>query len=531
MTVLRELIARFSIDVDTKPLSDLDRRLDRARDTVNSMGRQLAVVAAGAAAAGYALTEMASRANENTNVINQVFADNSDSVIQWSKTLGKEMGRSEYTLQESAGRFGSFLGPVFRDSGMDITAMSEKLSELSVDLASFYNTSDEDAMMRLFSGMSGETEAVRRLGIDISDTSLADLNKKNGDNRRLASLTLQEKSVLRFQKILQDTEEKQGDAARTAGGWANTQKRLMEQMKTLGTELGQRLIPVALRLANFFEDKFLPVMEDLADRTTVFETALEASVITLGLFTAGFLALNPILAALVVVAFGLGLLWEDYNTMMRGGKSVLGDFLEIMGDKSALEEVDTLQHKWVGIFDVWTSLLTDWVYWISWIVDKFALLGGVDMGTIGDGNSTSRALARYNSLDTNAQGVKAGSDNTFETELLAAAAADDPRTFEAVYAKHKKSAPSASEFNANFMRKRKDAYEGGLFSASEQDVADGTADQVGGKGIGPRVISQPQPGSITLNVNVGSANATPEQIAAAMHPMLRQVELSLLDKK
>jgi hypothetical protein len=178
----------------------------------SSAGAGFAAVAYGA----YKAVSAASNADESLNVLRQTFKGNSDAVVQWSKTIGKEVGRSEYTLQEAAGRFGSFLSPVFKDSGVDITKMSERLAELAVDLGSFYNTSDEEAAMRLFSGMSGETEAVRRLGIDISDSSLKDLHKKSGDKRAYESLDLATKTQLRFTKILADTVDKQGDAFRSA---------------------------------------------------------------------------------------------------------------------------------------------------------------------------------------------------------------------------------------------------------------------------------------------------------------------------
>jgi hypothetical protein len=358
VAILRDVLARFAVSVDDAPLSKLDKRINVVKDNIAKMasiaGAGFAAVAYGA----YKAVSAASNADESLNVLRQTFKGNSDAVVQWSKTIGKEVGRSEYTLQEAAGRFGSFLSPVFKDSGVDITKMSERLAELAVDLGSFYNTSDEEAAMRLFSGMSGETEAVRRLGIDISDSSLKDLHKKSGDKRAYESLDLATKTQLRFTKILADTVDKQGDAARTAGGWANSVKRVQERIKTLTVEIGRRLMPTAKKFLNALEHTVLFVgkaYDFITRQTHSLEVAFGLATIALTRFAyaqAALVVTAPGFLAQLVAYTGAALksaaafaklaltflVIEDFIGFLRGHKSVFGDFLtEVTGLQKPLQ--------------------------------------------------------------------------------------------------------------------------------------------------------------------------------------------------
>lgn len=394
---LREVLARFAVSVDDAPLSKLDKRINVVKDRIASFA-QAAVAGFSAAAYGaYKLVDAGSHANEMLNVLQQTFKGNTDGILAWSKTLGAEMGRSEYTLQESAGKFGSFLAPVFKDSGKDIGLMSTKLSQLSVDLASFYNTSDEEAQMRLFSGMSGETEAVRRLGIDISDTSLDDLNKKNGDHRRLASLTLAEKTALRFQKIMADTVDKQDDAKRTAGGWANSLKRVKETFKTAAVEIGKRLIPYALKMLNMLEGIAVAAkgaadfFDLLARRMGVFETATMAAVVALTAFLARQVAIaaaapgfvfwlaamttHAIQAAAVFAKWALAfIVIEDFFQFFSGKNSLFGKMIK---------EITGLTNPLQAVKDVFEDIVTTVGNWITKMIQAVKLVGLLSSGQAG----------------------------------------------------------------------------------------------------------------------------------------------------
>lgn len=276
--VAREILANIGVVVDLKPLKELDKSVDSAKKSLVMLGRVGAGF--GAAQGAFKLAQMASHTAETMNVLRTTFAENTDAVVEWSKTVGKEMGRSEYTMQDMVSKFGAFLEPQFKGNLPLITEMSEQLSQLAVDLGSFYNMTDKDALVNLFSGMSGETEAVRKFGIDISDSALEAFNKELGDPRTMRALNLREKSLLRFRKIMIDTEKAQGDAVKTAGDWANQLKRFQERLRTIGVTIGRRILPVAQKLldkineALTFVEKHQEVLQAMAISAGALVTAL-----------------------------------------------------------------------------------------------------------------------------------------------------------------------------------------------------------------------------------------------------------------
>jgi hypothetical protein len=291
----------------------------------------------------------ASSVEENMNVLQQTFRNNTQAVLDWSKTSGEAMGRSQYSLQEYAGTFGSFLEPVFKNTGIGIADMSMQMSQLAVDLASFYNTSDEEAKMRLFSGLSGETEAVRRFGINLSDERLTQLNKEiNGEKVKYKYLDLAGKTQLRIAAIQRDTTAKQGDAVRTAGSWANSLKRVQEKYKTMTVLVGQKLMPAAKKLLRYVEqlvNALAPAVAMFVKYSGAIKTALFLSAGMASLW-AGSLALSlinlpKIIAYFTAFAGPLALVTasfiaiEDVFAFLDGKKSIFGDVIRGITDSKA----------------------------------------------------------------------------------------------------------------------------------------------------------------------------------------------------
>ncbi|HET9396466.1 MAG TPA: hypothetical protein VFO36_10445, partial [Nitrospiraceae bacterium] len=155
--IVRELVAFLGIDFDRRGAAEADSRLKTLKSTMSTLAQ---VAGAGVIARGmWAVVESASAVEEQMNVIQQTFKENTQGVLEWSERVGKEMGRSQYSMREMVGAFGALLGPSQKNLQVT-TDMSEGLTRLAVDLASFYNISDSEAQTRLFSAMTGETEAV-----------------------------------------------------------------------------------------------------------------------------------------------------------------------------------------------------------------------------------------------------------------------------------------------------------------------------------------------------------------------------------
>jgi hypothetical protein len=185
----------------------------------------------------------ASNMTETQTKLDQVFMDSADTMRQWATDSAQSMIMSEQAALESAASFGNFLQAL--GIGEQRSAeMSRELVQLSADLASYNNLAGgaEEATMRLFSGMSGEMEAVRRLGIDLSETAVKLYLTEKGVKRVQGQFRQADKVAARFALIMQDTAKAQGDVARTAENLANRQREFNAEVGNLQIALGEALV-------------------------------------------------------------------------------------------------------------------------------------------------------------------------------------------------------------------------------------------------------------------------------------------------
>lgn len=531
MPLLRDVLARFAVLVDDTPLTKLDKRIERVKDNLAKFAKITAGGLALGAAGAYKLIDSASRAAEIMNVLQRTFEGNSDSIVAWSKTMSKELGRSEYSLQDYASKFGAFLEPQFRGTKQDISEMSKRLSELAVDLASFYNTSDEEASMRLFSGLSGETEAVRRLGIDISDTSLSDFNHKRGDNRNMAQLNLQE-TLLRYEKILSDTVKKQGDAKLTASGWANSLRRLTDQFKTLSTRVGQLLIGPATKLL-WWGERMTQSFETLTLKTSAWQAAF-ATATSVGLvYGARWLLLHKDLVKWadllnkefwtmnlrVLGIVGAFLLLEDLFTLMRGGKSVWGDFITQMS--GVQRPVDVLEASFEKLAQYANNFYIALTKISTWTPP--ALLYRLAKGITGNGFGMDADKLEFQQ-ETYSEGRARNRPRALDDAVIAGD--------KTAYIKAQEgSGLSDTEIDSAWARDRKTALRSKRVQANEQDLGSGFIEvpkfaTMSGADrnkyySGPVGGSSTRTNNTTININGGDTAAVKRAVREALDEDLR----------
>lgn len=203
---------------------------------------------------------MASRLSEVQNVIDTTFGTSASRVDSWARRTKQSFGIGELAAKDYA----STLGAAFSTgdlSDSQIFEISTALVGLSGDLASFYNISQDDAFQKIFSGMTGEMEPLKSLGIVMSDAALeahameqgflaADQKwaefKKNADDMTL----------LRYSFLMKQTANAQGDFAKTSDGYANQMRLLEENIDELKIAVGQSLLPVLTELVGWFNGLF-----------------------------------------------------------------------------------------------------------------------------------------------------------------------------------------------------------------------------------------------------------------------------------
>ncbi|WP_288891565.1 hypothetical protein [uncultured Sneathia sp.] len=191
---------------------------------------------------GKACLKASSDMTELQNVTDQVFGDMSKEVQQFSEDMGNAMGRSTYALQ----KYTSDIGAIFKGLGgiseESTKKMSEDLAALAVDIGSFKNIADDQAFTAITAGIVGETEPLKRLGIVINETVMAEYARTKGIKESWETLDQATKAELRYQKIMESTSFMQGDAARTINTYANQLKVFQANTQELAKAIGDKLV-------------------------------------------------------------------------------------------------------------------------------------------------------------------------------------------------------------------------------------------------------------------------------------------------
>ena len=203
---------------------------------------------------GKAAVGVASDLNEVQNVVDTTFGtEGAIKVNEWARNAAEAFGESELQAKQ----FTSTLGAMFKSMGVgqaDMEEMSMSLAGLAGDMASFYNLDPAEAFEKLRSGISGETEPLKQLGINMSVANLEAFALSEGITTAYDSMTQAEQATLRYQYIMSATADAQGDFADTSDSLANQQRILQLEIQTLAAEIGQDLMPIAQEILTIARD-------------------------------------------------------------------------------------------------------------------------------------------------------------------------------------------------------------------------------------------------------------------------------------
>lgn len=184
----------------------------------------------------------ASDLEEVQNVIDVTFGDSAEAINEFSRNAINQFGMSELSAKQFAGQLGSILKSA-GVTGDALVEMSTNLVGLAGDMASFHNISLEDALSKLRSGLVGETEPLRQLGINMTVAELQAYALSKGIDESVSSMSQFDKTMLIYQYLLENTADVQGDFMRTNDSFSNQQKVLSENWKSLGASIGKSFLP------------------------------------------------------------------------------------------------------------------------------------------------------------------------------------------------------------------------------------------------------------------------------------------------
>ena len=228
-------------------LEEMEQKTQEARNAADGLKRAFKAVgsAIGAIGIGRMVTQAidyASDLQEVQNVVDVTFGQGS-AVNDWSKTTLEAFGLNEL----SAKRFSGTMGAMLKSSGLTGSAveeMSMKITELAGDMASFYNLEADEAFTKIRSGISGETEPLKQLGINMSVANLEAYALSQGINKAYNEMSQAEQVTLRYNYLLQTTKDSTGDFSRTSHSFANQVKLLKENWTSFTGELASNVLPI-----------------------------------------------------------------------------------------------------------------------------------------------------------------------------------------------------------------------------------------------------------------------------------------------
>lgn len=202
--------------------------------------------------------ELASDLTETQNVVDVTFEDSASTINKWAQEALNAYGITE----TKAKQYSSTLGAMLKSMGIaddQVLQMSMDMAGLAADMASFYNLDHDTAFEKIRSGISGETEPLKALGINMSVANLNAFALEKGMNKAFDKMSQAEQATLRYQYLLEATKDAQGDFARTGDSFSNEMRKLQTNLDRIKTEFGKGLLgvvtPAISLLNNVLSDK------------------------------------------------------------------------------------------------------------------------------------------------------------------------------------------------------------------------------------------------------------------------------------
>lgn len=294
-----------------RSLRTFGRRLESVGNRIASFGAVTVGIGGGILAAGLApAVKLASDYQETLSKFKVVYGDLASAQKVWVDEFAAAVGRSRLELTGFAAEFQDLLVPIGVDE-KKAAEVSRVLTQLSVDIASFNNEQDADVANNLSAALTGSGEVMKQYGVIVNETAVKQELLNKAINPKEA--TEAQKVLARLDIILRSTTNAQGDAIRTAGGFANQLKKIRSQITDTAVEIGSALLPTLTRLvtqlSKFGEPvaKFIRGNQSIVTATAVGVaglTGLGAAAIAGGLALSGFGTVATTSAAIVGVLGG-----------------------------------------------------------------------------------------------------------------------------------------------------------------------------------------------------------------------------------
>ena len=246
----REELARASAALD-----QLEDHTNKSTDAFSRLAKAIGLVMIARKALDTIKTgiDYASDLAEVQNVVDVTFGSSTEAINSWSKECLAAYGMNEVSAKRYAGTIGAML----KSSGLAgdaIVGMSKDMVGLAGDMASFYNLDLETAFEKIRSGISGETEPLKQLGINMSVANLEAYALSQGITTAYNEMSQAEQVMLRYNYLMSTTADAQGDFARTQDSYANQTRLLSESWLEFTGVMAEQLLPVLTTIVSWLNN-------------------------------------------------------------------------------------------------------------------------------------------------------------------------------------------------------------------------------------------------------------------------------------
>lgn len=351
----------------------MGKQLSEAGSVLMRSGATMTLATAPLAALGVAGIKAASDTAESASKASVVFGRYAETVATFADTAAKAAGLSSQAATEAAGTFGNLL--MTTGLGQKAAAgMSTSLVQLGADLASFNNIPTGDALEKLRSGLTGESEPLKAFGILLTETAVAAKAVQMGLASSTTSVSEAAKVQARYALMMEQSGSAQGDFAKTSNGLANSLKTSKAEIDNATAALGKSLIPFATAAAREV-GALANAFTALPEPTQNAAVAIAAIAVAAGPAVTAVGALAKIVGTLATAWGALGVLGQGMLTgAAAGGALVIGGLKGAQAIDTAQGVIGTKQaglskedeNKLTGLWNQYTDAESMYMQALQW---------------------------------------------------------------------------------------------------------------------------------------------------------------------
>ena len=218
---------------------------------------------------------LASDLQEVQNVVDTAFPNMSREVEEFAQSAIRSAGLSETAAKKYLGTYGA-MAESFGFTEQEAFKLSTTLVQLVGDVSSFRNISADEVYTKFMAVFTGETEALKELGVIMTETELDAYAMAKGLEKGTQGMGKQEKAALRLEYILDALSAALGDYEKTSDSWANMMKDLANSWDSFSASIGDGLINILTPVVQFINDHVMPLLQGIADRFS--EMTIESAI-------------------------------------------------------------------------------------------------------------------------------------------------------------------------------------------------------------------------------------------------------------